>query len=78
MTSLGEWIKRSGLTHEQFGELIGRDHSAVGRYIRGERMPNPTTLRRIFQATKGEVSANDFALIEVEGAAGDQPPSMLR
>jgi transcriptional regulator with XRE-family HTH domain len=57
---LGKWLKTKGLTLDRFGEMIGRDHSSVLRYIRGEQMPNRDTLAKISKATGGEVTANDF------------------
>jgi len=57
---LGDWLKQSGKTQEEFGALIGADTSTVSRYISGERMPSLKKLTRISDVTGGVVTATDF------------------
>lgn len=49
-----------GLSQEEIGKLINRSGVAVSRYESGERMPGADDMRRIFVATGGEVTPNDF------------------
>jgi transcriptional regulator with XRE-family HTH domain len=63
---LGDWLHANRVTHEAFGEMIGRSHSSVTRYVNGDRMPSRETLSLIATATAGAVTANDFV-----GSASD-------
>lgn len=56
---LNDYITREGLTNIAFGAIIEVDHSTVSR-LRAGQVPSPTVMRRIFDATGGEVTANDF------------------
>lgn len=60
MVKLGRYISREKITYEAFGKRIGRDHTAVSRYVNGKRLPNRVTMRKIIDATGGAVTANDF------------------
>jgi len=57
---LREWRQRQKLTLTAMGRLIGRNHATVLRLERGDTLPDPSTLKRIFDATNGEVSLHDF------------------
>lgn len=58
---LNAWIIREKLTSAAFGRLakIG-SKQLVHKYRYGERFPSPENLKLIKEATKGEVSADDF------------------
>lgn len=43
-----------------FAESIKSTATSVSRYVTGERIPEPEIMQRIFDATGGLVTANDF------------------
>ena len=57
---LGDWLKRENITLEDFGRRIHRSHSAVSRYVSGERVPGKVTMDLIRTETGGDVTPNDF------------------
>lgn len=57
--TLADYLKRKTLNDAQFGRLIGVPRQYVQRYRNG-RTPSPEIMERIFEATGGEVTANDF------------------
>lgn len=57
---LDDWLKASGVTVENFAEDIGHKPQTVYRYILGHRLPKKETFRKIFLATGGKVTPNDF------------------
>lgn len=57
---LKDWRTREKYSLTRMGELIERAHTTVLRLERGEQLPDPDTMRRIFEATNGEVSLHDF------------------
>lgn len=71
--TLSDYIAAHRMTQDEFAELIGVTQPSVGRWIAGERMPRPDTLRRIAELTAGAVTANDFMAPPSDGAqAGEQ------
>ena len=69
--NLGEYLKRSGLALSEFAEKVGVTHASMSRYVSGKRLPRPEILRRIADASGGEVRANDFFADAAEAAPGD-------
>ena len=67
--TLDSWLTLNGLAEAEFGKRIGRKQASVNRYRRGKRIPDNRTMRKIFKATKGQVTANDFYGIEPEKKA---------
>ena len=57
---LSAYIKRERLKIADFAEKISVHEKTVCRYLGGKRIPNSEVLKRIFVATEGEVTANDF------------------
>lgn len=47
----GKWLNKNltdhGMTYKDLGDLIGRDHSSISRYIRGMYHPKYTTIIEI-------------------------------
>ncbi len=58
---LATYLENEKLTDAAFARLIGVERQAVGRYKAGERFPEKPILVKIYEATGGQVSANDFA-----------------
>ena len=63
---LGDWLAERQMTREQFGALVGVDHSAVTKWVHG-RMPRREHLAKIREATGGLVTPDDF--VEGPGVA---------
>ena len=57
---LSEFLRRSGRSLGDFALEIGVSYEAVRRYARGERIPAPPIMRRIYEATGGFVTPADF------------------
>lgn len=57
---LDVYLKKNGLTDEEFGSLVGLSQSYVNRLRRGEGRPSLGALERIRDRTSGEVTADDF------------------
>lgn len=57
---LREYLSKNKLNCSQFAKLIGVTMQAVNRYINNCRTPDKDVMPRIFDATNGEVTANDF------------------
>jgi transcriptional regulator with XRE-family HTH domain len=67
---LDSYLRERGLTSVQFAEMSGiASKQAVHKYRHGLRFPTPENLRRIREATKGAVTADDF----VDQHAGASP-----
>lgn len=58
---LATYLENEKLTDAAFARLIGVERQAVGRYKAGERFPETAILLKIYEATAGQVTANDFA-----------------
>lgn len=62
---LKTYIEAHRLSYETAAALIGNvSRSAVIKWCRGERVPHPDQLRRIYAVTDGAVTPNDFVLGE--------------
>jgi len=57
---LDDYLTKHKLTDAAFAERIGRSQPSVNRLRREETKPDWETVRRITEATKGRVTANDF------------------
>lgn len=55
-----DFLKSSGMRQIQFAEQIGENLSCVNKYCLGTRIPRPETMRKIYNATRGAVTPNDF------------------
>lgn len=59
LSALGRYLSEQGITQAQFAEQIGVEQPTVARYV-GGRVPEPSVLRKIVEATGGAVQPNDF------------------
>ncbi len=49
------------MTPAEFARQLGvTSRTTIHRYVNGERMPSPEMMRKIYDATNGEVTPNDF------------------
>ena len=61
---LKSYLEAKRMTYEAAAAQIGGvSRSAVEKWCRGERVPMPEQLRRIYEVTNGEVTPNDFVLV---------------
>ncbi len=68
---LDAYLRIHGLTSVEFAKRAGLEgKQVVHNYRHGTRFPTPENLRRIREATKGAVTADDF----VDQHAGASPP----
>ena len=57
---LDEYIKKRGISRRYFAKIAKLDPSAITLLIQGKRKPKQETIIKIFIASKGEVTADDF------------------
>jgi transcriptional regulator with XRE-family HTH domain len=57
---LGEWLSLHGMSQQAFAEAAGLSQGAIARFVLGRRMPNRLAMRKIIDATDGQVMPNDF------------------
>jgi transcriptional regulator with XRE-family HTH domain len=60
MNTLGQYLIDNGITQAAFAREIDEAPQTVGRYVNGERIPEPEPMKKIYVATKGAVTANHF------------------
>ena len=72
---LSQYLKENNLTATAFAERINRHKSTVTRILKGEMRPDPDTTDRIFEVTRGAVTASDLyghtSSTTVESATGE-------
>ena len=58
---LRDWLASERMSDAEFARLSGIGQRAlVQKYRHGRQFPSPTNLRRIRDATRGKVTADDF------------------
>jgi predicted transcriptional regulator len=57
---LEDYIKENGYSNRYFAKIAKLDNSTITLLIQGKRKPRQDTLIKIFIATKGQVTADDF------------------
>lgn len=57
---LGEWLRSRGLSQQAFADAADISQGAVAKFVLGRAMPNRQSMRKIFDATEGQVTPNDF------------------
>lgn len=58
---LSEYLSQNNETARAFGSKIGvKGPATIYRYMQGIRFPSARILKKIEEATNGEVTANDF------------------
>ena len=67
---LSAWLKENNLTQKQFLDLASTKHSgefsyhALVKWCSGQRIPRPEDMKVIHKATDGNVTPNDFYLLQ--------------
>lgn len=63
---LADYLDTNKKKPADFAREIGvNERESVRRYLAGTRIPTPTIMRRITQATNGAVQPNDFVLADL-------------
>lgn len=57
---LKAYLEIARLTELAFAKKLGACQASVHYWASGERMPRPTTIRKIIRITSGAVRAEDF------------------
>ena len=57
---LRDWMKKNGVKQDQFAVETGIGQSTLSQFCTGARRPSLKMMGRIREATKGEVTPNDF------------------
>ena len=57
---LKHYIEKRGISRRYFAKIAKLDPSAITLLIQGKRKPKQETIIKIFIASKGEVTAEDF------------------
>ena len=58
--TLAEFLDANNLTASEFARQITVSPETVSRYCNRERVPRKDEMQRIFDATEGKVTPNDF------------------
>lgn len=58
--TLDEHIKQTGVSNKDFGDEVGASPHAVKKWRRGERVPRPAMMQKIFEASKGAVDFSSW------------------
>ena len=68
--TLSDYLRKNDLSVAVFARRIGvNDRVSVRRYLDGSRIPAARVMRKIQEATDGQVSANDFFDLPAETEA---------
>jgi len=68
--TLGEYMDKFGLIDREIADEIGVARATVTRIRNGVQVPSFETMVRIYDATAGEVTPNDFILPDRAPARG--------
>lgn len=57
---LEKYLATNAVTQKEFAEQIGEKPVVITRYCNGQRIPRAEIMVKIFKATNGAVTPNDF------------------
>lgn len=57
---LKDYLRLEREKPENFAERVGVTIHAVRKWSRGERVPRPATIKKIYQITKGAITSADW------------------
>lgn len=63
------YLKSNKITQAEFAALVGTSAQAISCFCLGQRIPRPDVMRKIFDATNGAVTPNDFFDLPVNAAS---------
>nr|DAF54000.1 MAG TPA: Helix-turn-helix XRE-family like protein [Siphoviridae sp. ctFgp7] len=73
---IDEYLKQSQTTQAMLASRVGVSVQAVSLFCHGERIPRPETMRKIYVATNGAVTPNDFYGLPDGTLSFGNPPSI--
>lgn len=75
-----DYLALQSIKQNEFADIIGEKAVCVSRYCLGTRIPRPNVMQKIFLATGGAVTPNDFFLSDAllaQAAGVDAPASSV-
>ena len=72
--NLKKYLALNAIKQNDFAEKIGDKPQNINKYCFGARIPRPKTMKKIFEATQGQVTPNDFYDLET---AEDMPSAAV-
>lgn len=72
-----DYLASAAIKQNEFAAQIGENAVCVSRYCLGTRIPRPAVMQKIFLATGGAVTPNDFFLSDalLVQATGEDAPA---
>lgn len=67
--TLAAWLKKTGMSQQDFSQRTGIEQPLVSRYVRGKGQPKAVYILAIEKATNGEVALEDWAKTQAKRAA---------
>lgn len=58
--NLQSYIEATGQTLDEIANIVGCSYETIRRYLKINRIPKPNLMRKIYTATGGKVTPNDF------------------
>jgi len=58
--NLKDWLDKEGISGTEFARRLNVAKATIYRYSTGSRLPRPSILRKISDATDGNVTASEF------------------
>lgn len=57
---LRTWLTAENIAGYAFARKIGKSHTTVSRWLDGTMVPSAESIKLVFEATGGKVTANDM------------------
>ncbi len=57
---LGEYLKKYKVTYKAFGNIVGVSDAHITRIVNNEKNPSPHLMKKIEEATDGEVTMQEL------------------
>lgn len=58
--TLSAWLTKNELSPTEFARRLRKPQGTIARYVSGDRIPAPSMMKLIMQATNGQVRPDDF------------------
>jgi DNA-binding transcriptional regulator YiaG len=63
--TLKRYLTKYGISQSAFARFIGVSQQVVNNWVNGRACPRRAALALVAKATRGAVTANDFAMLEL-------------
>jgi len=57
---LVDYLKKEGITHERFAEMVGVSRAYITTIISGRRTPSPALIKKVQKITNNKVGLDDL------------------